>query len=130
MLNQKIVCYLHMEFSLSLQFSSQQASLSSLPNSPASHSSSPSTRRLPQKLSSGSVKHREDLASRTFRINRKEQGENLGGNYVICVVSSLVTLSFPISPTTTNPQHCERYELLSYLLLLTSYPDTLYVYMR
>ena len=55
----------HLAFALSLQFSSQQESVSSDPKRPASHSSSPSTRRLPQNDSSGSVKQREDLAKRT-----------------------------------------------------------------
>ena len=45
-------------------------------NLPASHSSSPSTRRFPQKLSSGSVKHRDDFASKTLRIKRRLHGEN------------------------------------------------------
>jgi len=61
----------------SLQFLSQQASLSSVPSNPASHSSSPSTRKLPQKDSSGSEKQRPDLACSTLRIDRKLQGENL-----------------------------------------------------
>ena len=56
----------HLALGLSLQFSSQQESVSSEPRRPASHSSSPSTLRLPQKLSSGSVKHRLDLAKRTW----------------------------------------------------------------
>lgn len=59
----------------SLQFLSQQASLSSVPNKPASHSSSPSTRKLPQKDSSGSEKHLPDLACNTFLIDRKLHGE-------------------------------------------------------
>ncbi|MFN9942346.1 MAG: hypothetical protein ACK56I_23025 [bacterium] len=62
--------------SFSVQFSLQQGSRSSEPSRPASHSSSPSTRRLPQNDSSGSVKHRDDLASNTLRMNRSEQGEN------------------------------------------------------
>lgn len=49
-------------FFLSLQFLSQHISLSSVPSNPASHSSPPSTRKLPQKLSSGSEKQRPDFA--------------------------------------------------------------------
>ena len=61
----------HFALDLSLQFSSQHESVSSDPRRPASHSSSPSTRRLPQKLSSGSVKHRVDFARRTFHRKHK-----------------------------------------------------------
>ena len=56
----------HRALGLNLQFSSQHESVSSDPSKPASHSSSPSTRKFPQKLSSGSVKHLDDLASNTF----------------------------------------------------------------
>lgn len=56
---------------------SQHESLSSVPNKPASHSSLPSTLRLPQNDSSGSEKQRADLACKTLRIDRKLQGENL-----------------------------------------------------
>lgn len=62
---------------LSLQFLSQHESLSSVPNRPASHSSLPSTLRLPQNDSSGSEKQRADLACNTLRIERKLHGENL-----------------------------------------------------
>ena len=65
----------HLAFVLNLQFSSQQASVSSDPRRPASHSSSPSTRRFPQKLSSGSVKHRDDLARSTFFDKKKIQSK-------------------------------------------------------
>lgn len=70
--------YLHTAncFLLNLQSLSQHGSLSSVPNKPASHSSSPSTRRFPQKLSSGSEKHRPDLACRTLRMDRRLHGEN------------------------------------------------------
>ena len=60
-----------------LQFLSQHASLSSVPNNPASHSSSPSTRRFPQNDSSGSEKHLPDFAWSTLRIDLKLHGENL-----------------------------------------------------
>lgn len=60
----------------SLQFLSQHASLSSVPKRPASHCSSPSTRKLPQNDSSGSEKQRPDLACSTLRIDRSEHGEN------------------------------------------------------
>lgn len=60
----------------SLQFLSQHESLSSVPSRPASHCSSPSTRKLPQNDSSGSEKQRPDLACRTLRMERREQGEN------------------------------------------------------
>lgn len=63
-----------------LQNLSQQLSLSSEPNNPASHSSFPSTRKLPQNDSSGSVKQRPAFASRTARIDLKEQGENFLSN--------------------------------------------------
>lgn len=63
-------------FRRNLQFLSQQASLSSVPSKPASHCSSPSTRKLPQNDSSGSEKHRPDFACNTLRIERKEHGEN------------------------------------------------------
>lgn len=66
----------HLALGRNLQFSSQHESVSSDPRRPASHSSSPSTRKFPQKLSSGSVKQREDLAKRTLRINRRLHGEN------------------------------------------------------
>lgn len=69
--------YLHIAFGLSLQSLSQQISLSSVPNKPASHSSPPSTLKFPQKLSSGSEKQRPDFACRTFLIDRKLHGENL-----------------------------------------------------
>lgn len=62
-------------FRRSLQFLSQHASLSSVPRRPASHSSSPSTRKLPQNDSSGSEKHRPDFACSTLRIARKLHGE-------------------------------------------------------
>lgn len=65
------------ELRLSLQTLSQQASLSSVPNNPASHSSSPSTLKLPQNDSSGSEKHLPDFACSTFLIDRKLHGENL-----------------------------------------------------
>lgn len=70
--------YLHTApwFLRSLQFLSQHASLSSVPRSPASHSSSPSTRKFPQNDSSGSEKHRPDLACNTFLIDRRLHGEN------------------------------------------------------
>lgn len=71
------ITYLHIALGRNLQSLSQQISLSSVPNKPASHSSPPSTLRLPQKLSSGSEKQRPDLAWRTFRIDRRLQGENL-----------------------------------------------------
>jgi len=61
----------------SLQFLSQHESLSSVPKRPASHSSSPSTLKLPQNDSSGSEKQRPDLACKTFLIDRKLHGENL-----------------------------------------------------
>lgn len=51
-----------------------------MPKRPASHSSLPSTLRLPQNDSSGSEKQRADLACNTFRIDRKLQGENLYEN--------------------------------------------------
>lgn len=60
---------------LNLQSLSQQGSLSSVPKRPASHSSSPSTLRLPQKLSSGSEKQRPDFACNTLRIDRRLHGE-------------------------------------------------------
>lgn len=63
-------------FRRNLQFLSQHASLSSVPKRPASHCSSPSTRRFPQKDSSGSEKQRPDFAWRTFRMARSEHGEN------------------------------------------------------
>lgn len=62
-------------FLRSLQFLSQQASLSSVPSNPASHSSSPSTRKLPQNDSSGSEKQRPDFACNTFLIDLKLHGE-------------------------------------------------------
>lgn len=70
---------LHMAptFRLRLQNLSQQGSESSEPKRPASHSSLPSTRKLPQKDSSGSVKQRPAFASKTARIERSEHGENL-----------------------------------------------------
>lgn len=60
----------------SLQFLSQHWSLSSVPNKPASHSSSPSTRKFPQNDSSGSEKQRPDFACKTFLMARRLQGEN------------------------------------------------------
>lgn len=63
----------------SLQFLSQHESLSSVPKRPASHSSSPSTLKLPQNDSSGSEKQRPDLACRTFLMDRRLHGENLYG---------------------------------------------------
>lgn len=76
-------------FRRNLQFLSQHASLSSVPSRPASHCSSPSTRRLPQNDSSGSEKQRPDFAWRTFRIDRNEHGENFyNGRFILwCTVN-------------------------------------------
>lgn len=71
-----LTSYLHIALLRSLQSLSQHASLSSVPSKPASHSSSPSTRKLPQKLSSGSEKQRPDLACNTFLMDRRLHGEN------------------------------------------------------
>ena len=60
----------------SLQNLLQQLSLSSVPSKPASHSSFFSTRKLPQKDSWGSEKHRPDFACNTLRMDLRLQGEN------------------------------------------------------
>lgn len=100
----------------SLQFLSQQASLSSVPRRPASHCSSPSTRRLPQKDSSGSEKHRPDLAWRTLRMERSEQGEN----FYVKRYRKREDISGSF----------QKRLLLNPTLLFTSYPLTEYVYIK
>lgn len=93
---------------LRLQNLSQQGSESSEPKRPASHSSLPSTRKLPQKDSSGSVKQRPALASNTARIERSEQGENLWTpkekkiEIIICKLSHKI-LSILMSSKQSNP---------------------------
>jgi hypothetical protein len=76
-INEYTIYYLQTAPCRSLQFLSQQLSLSSVPKRPASHSSSPSTLKFPQNDSSGSEKQRPDLACKTFLIDRKLHGENL-----------------------------------------------------
>lgn len=103
-------------FRLNLQFLSQHGSSSSM--RPASHSSSPSTLKFPQNDSSGSEKHLPDLACKTLRIDRRLQGENLWKNKQIIRHKIYFFPRFrQINQSNTT-------------LLLTSYPLTLYVYIK
>lgn len=68
--------YLHTAAGRRVQLGRQHWSESSVPSNPASHCSFPSTRKFPQKDSSGSEKQRSDFVSKTFRIDLRLQGEN------------------------------------------------------
>lgn len=134
----------HFLLGLSLQFSSQHASVSSEPKSPASHSSSPSTLKLPQKLSSGSVKHLDDLANSTWIykiLSKKSMFFNYEIRPKICSVFQNVwsldmtwkffynqwwfgSLCLRIFPITSLTFLMNRRLQGENFLLLTSYPDT------